>query len=142
MYYAFLNIFFSLSRADSSIEVWNLHHNAAIERVLPGRPNGSVEALAWCSDRLFSTGISARVVEYDLKTLTVKVCNSLLTYFYEEYAVPFKYYWSNCGYGTALFFLSVLDVSNCWPSMVSWSKSEEDMFGCKYLTPMILSHLL
>lgn len=60
----------ALSRADSSVEVWNLRNTAFLERVLPGR--GSVESLAWCGDRLFSTGLNARVVEHDLKTLTIK----------------------------------------------------------------------
>lgn len=41
-----------------------------------------------------------------------------------------------------LFFVSVLHVSNCWPCVVSWSKSEEDILSGKHLTPMIPSHLL
>ncbi|XP_034249817.1 U3 small nucleolar RNA-associated protein 4 homolog [Thrips palmi] len=62
----------ALSRADSSVEIWNLYHTAYLEQVIPGCPQGSVEALAWCKSRLFSTGIHARVVEHDLKTLQTK----------------------------------------------------------------------
>lgn len=62
----------ALSRADSSVEVWNIRNTAFLERTIPGRPQGSVEALAWCHNRLFSTGIHARVVEHNLKTLTAK----------------------------------------------------------------------
>lgn len=62
----------ALSRADSSVEIWKLHNIPYQELVIPGRPQGSVEALAWCDSRLFSTGIHARVIEHDLKTLKAK----------------------------------------------------------------------
>lgn len=67
------------------MEVWNLLKTSFLERVIPGYPQGSVEALAWCADRLFSTGINARVVEHNLKTLTEKVCTIYyLSFFLKE----------------------------------------------------------
>lgn len=60
-------------RSDCSVEVWNLAHTPHIERTIPGRVNSSVEALTWCGERLFSSGLQGAVTEYNLQTLSVKV---------------------------------------------------------------------
>lgn len=62
----------ALSRSDSSVEVWNLAHTPHIERTIPGRGNSSVEAVAWCGQRLFSAGLQGTVTEYNLQTLSNK----------------------------------------------------------------------
>jgi len=60
-------------RSDCSVEVWNLDHTPHIERTIPGRVNSSVEALTWCGERLFSSGLQGTVTEYNLQSLLVKV---------------------------------------------------------------------
>lgn len=40
--------------------------------VIPGTPSGSVEAMCWVDQRLFSTGLSGAVVDWDLHTLNPK----------------------------------------------------------------------
>ena len=62
-----------LYRSDCSVEIWNLNHTPHIERTIPGRVNSSVEALTWCGERLFSSGLQGAVTEYNLQTLSVKV---------------------------------------------------------------------
>ncbi|EFX86991.1 hypothetical protein DAPPUDRAFT_97204 [Daphnia pulex] len=62
----------ALSRSDNSIEIWNLEHSPHIEKLIPGSPEGSIEALVWSKGRLFSTGLHGFVVEYDLVALSPK----------------------------------------------------------------------
>jgi U3 small nucleolar RNA-associated protein 4 len=62
-----------MNRSDFSVEVWSLDHTPHIERTIPGRANSSVEALTWCGERLFSSGLQGAVTEYNLQTLSVKV---------------------------------------------------------------------
>lgn len=66
----------ALSRMDGSIEILG---NWYKEKVIPGDPDRSVEALAWVDNRLFSAGLSGEVIEYDLLKLAPKAkahCNA------------------------------------------------------------------
>ncbi|KAG8201749.1 hypothetical protein JTE90_012809 [Oedothorax gibbosus] len=62
----------AVSRADASIEIWDMKQNPYLEKVIPGASTASVESLAWCKGRLFSTGLHGYVTEYDLSTLLPK----------------------------------------------------------------------
>ncbi|XP_063237651.1 U3 small nucleolar RNA-associated protein 4 homolog isoform X1 [Bacillus rossius redtenbacheri] len=62
----------ALSRADSSVEVWDVAGAPHVQCVLPAGPSHSVEALAWCEGRLFSAGQLGLVREYDLRRLCAK----------------------------------------------------------------------
>ncbi|KAB0796828.1 hypothetical protein PPYR_10889 [Photinus pyralis] len=63
----------ALSRADGTIEIWNLNHVPCIERtIIATVDNLSIEALTWCGDSLFSVGLNGLLIEYDLLTLTKK----------------------------------------------------------------------
>lgn len=46
-------------------------------KVIPPQPGGSIEALAWCRNRLFSVGLTGLVIEYDLLNLRPKVSTSM-----------------------------------------------------------------
>lgn len=62
----------ALSRSDNSIEIWDMSYTPHIDRVIMGQPERSVESLLWCNGRLFSSGLTGMVVEYDLLTLVPK----------------------------------------------------------------------
>lgn len=51
-----------------------------IDRVILGQPERSVESLLWCNGRLFSSGLNAMIVEYDLMALLPKVKTYLYRY--------------------------------------------------------------
>ncbi|XP_078365837.1 U3 small nucleolar RNA-associated protein 4 homolog isoform X1 [Oculina patagonica] len=63
----------ALSRADSSIELWNFKENWYQETVIPGCNGTSVESLDWCRGRLFTGGLHAEITEWDLINLRPKV---------------------------------------------------------------------
>lgn len=50
----------ALSRGDGSIEIWTSSDGESIYKKVwvPGRADFSIEALAWCGDRLFSAGLT------------------------------------------------------------------------------------
>ncbi|GLG93835.1 U3 small nucleolar RNA-associated protein 4-like protein [Gryllus bimaculatus] len=62
----------ALSRGDNRIEVWDFKDVPHMECLLPNLKSNSVESLAWCDQRLFSTGLQGFVVEYNLLTLSIK----------------------------------------------------------------------
>ncbi|KAJ3664081.1 hypothetical protein Zmor_008279 [Zophobas morio] len=63
----------ALSRADASLEIWNLTQTPFIERTIASSTeNFSIEGLAWCDSRLFSVGLHGLLIEYDLYKLEVK----------------------------------------------------------------------
>lgn len=55
-------------RSDGSVEIWNLSNNPFIEKTLLSE-GATVEALCWCSNRLFSVGARGELIEYDLQKL-------------------------------------------------------------------------
>ncbi|XP_058956730.2 U3 small nucleolar RNA-associated protein 4 homolog [Pocillopora verrucosa] len=63
----------ALSRADSTIEIWNFKDNWYQETVIPGCKDTSVETLDWCKGRLFTGGLHAEITEWDLTSLLPKI---------------------------------------------------------------------
>lgn len=57
---------------DASIEIWDMRHAVHMEKAILGLRQNSVEALAWVGNRLFSTGHTGELIEWDMHTLTVK----------------------------------------------------------------------
>uniref|UniRef100_A0ABM5ETN1 U3 small nucleolar RNA-associated protein 4 homolog n=1 Tax=Pogona vitticeps TaxID=103695 RepID=A0ABM5ETN1_9SAUR len=63
----------AVGRLDGRLEVFALHANAFLEKVIPGHETQIPEALCWAGgDRLFGAGLSGDIVEYDLEKLRVK----------------------------------------------------------------------
>ncbi|KAG5315019.1 UTP4 protein, partial [Acromyrmex insinuator] len=62
----------ALARSNNSIEIWNVENAPFIECTIAGHAENSVESILWIDSRLFSTGLQGVVIEYDLKTLSVK----------------------------------------------------------------------
>ncbi|XP_049860370.1 U3 small nucleolar RNA-associated protein 4 homolog [Schistocerca gregaria] len=62
----------AVSRADSSLEIWDVSNAPHVERFIPGASDSSIEALSWCGTRLFSTGLQGVIVEYNLIKLSHK----------------------------------------------------------------------
>ncbi|KAL7733553.1 hypothetical protein ACLKA6_005022 [Drosophila palustris] len=59
----------ALSREDGSIELWDMRHAPYLNRVIQLTPETAVEDLAWSGQRLFSVGLSGKLIEWDLDTL-------------------------------------------------------------------------
>ncbi|CAH0547966.1 unnamed protein product [Brassicogethes aeneus] len=63
----------AVSRSDASLEIWDISHNAFIEKTIASTvENYSIEGLTWSDNRLFSVGLHGFLVEYDLYKLEVK----------------------------------------------------------------------
>ncbi|KAM9854320.1 U3 small nucleolar RNA-associated protein 4 homolog [Aulostomus maculatus] len=62
----------AVARADGALEVFNFADNYFQEKLIPGREGGSVEALCWVGQRLFSAGLNSEITEYDLENLRPK----------------------------------------------------------------------
>ncbi|XP_037071178.1 U3 small nucleolar RNA-associated protein 4 homolog [Pollicipes pollicipes] len=60
----------AISRSDNSVELWDvgcalaLRGAPVLQARLPAAPGASVEALAWCAGRLFSTGLHGHLLEH------------------------------------------------------------------------------
>ncbi|XP_071451575.1 U3 small nucleolar RNA-associated protein 4 homolog [Hetaerina americana] len=67
----------ALSRADNSVEVWDVLNTPHIELTIPGHPETSVESLVWCDGRLFGAGLQGLINEYDLIGLSIKSFTSV-----------------------------------------------------------------
>lgn len=63
----------ALSRADGSIEIWNIRDDWYQEIIIPGCNGTSVESLDWCKGRLFTAGLHAELTEWNLNSLCPKV---------------------------------------------------------------------
>lgn len=62
----------ALARDNNSIEIWNVENAPFVECTIAGHAENSVESILWIDSRLFSTGLQGAVIEYDLRTLSVK----------------------------------------------------------------------
>ncbi|XP_074029648.1 UTP4 small subunit processome component l(3)72Dn [Leptinotarsa decemlineata] len=63
----------AVSRSDASIEIWNLNNIWFLERTISSTAeNFSIEGLAWCGNKLFSTGLHGLLVEYNLYRLCLE----------------------------------------------------------------------
>ncbi|XP_034483003.1 U3 small nucleolar RNA-associated protein 4 homolog [Drosophila innubila] len=59
----------ALSREDGSIELWDMNYAPYLDRVIQLTSETAVEELAWASKRLFSVGLSGKLIEWDLESL-------------------------------------------------------------------------
>ncbi|KAG4075374.1 hypothetical protein HA402_003165 [Bradysia odoriphaga] len=59
----------AVSRDDASIEIWDMRSAVYMEKCVLGDPSWSVEDLGWLNNRLFSTGLTGELIEWNLKTL-------------------------------------------------------------------------
>lgn len=59
-------------RTDASIEIWNMLYAGYLESSILGQPQSSVEAMGWAGERLFSTGHTGELTEWNLRTLQVE----------------------------------------------------------------------
>ncbi|KAG1656152.1 U3 small nucleolar RNA-associated protein 4 [Nymphon striatum] len=63
----------AVSRSDNSIEIWDFNASPHKEgEITLDADEGSIEALVWCDNRLFSTGLQGFIAEYDLNSLAIK----------------------------------------------------------------------
>lgn len=54
-------------RDDATIEIWNIQHAPFLEQTIAGSSIASIEAIAWCDNRLFTTGLTGELIEWDLR---------------------------------------------------------------------------
>lgn len=54
----------AVSRGDGSIEIWRTNDSVCYFKDVwvPGRTDGSVEALVWCAGRLLSSGLTGNLL--------------------------------------------------------------------------------
>ncbi|XP_077300412.1 UTP4 small subunit processome component l(3)72Dn isoform X2 [Arctopsyche grandis] len=100
----------ALSRNNASIEIWNLRGVPILSRYIPGTPSGSIEAMCWVKDRLLSTGLSGAVVEWDLKTLSIK--SSLLVTGYAAWCIDVTKSARKIAVGTEQGYINIFSVDN------------------------------
>ncbi|XP_011497017.1 PREDICTED: cirhin [Ceratosolen solmsi marchali] len=62
----------ALARNDNSLEIWNISNAPFIELTFGGQTDHSIEAVLWIGSRLFSCGLSAMIIEYDLTAMNIK----------------------------------------------------------------------
>lgn len=62
------NKIYFICRDDASIEIWNIQHAPYLQLTIAGSAIASIEAISWCGNRLFSTGLTGELIEYDLRT--------------------------------------------------------------------------
>lgn len=65
-------------RDDATIEIWNIQYAPFLQQTIVGSTIVSIEAISWCGNRLFSTGLTGELIEWDLRTEQPK-CKLLLT---------------------------------------------------------------
>lgn len=101
---------FSLNfREDASIEIWNLQNAPYMQQTIVGSPDASVEAIAWAGNRLFSTGLTGELIEWDLQTLQSK--RKLLLTGNAAWCVDVNKQNTNIVIGTDSGYINVFDVS-------------------------------
>eukprot|EP00124_Ichthyophonus_hoferi_P004736 Ihof_evm1s562 gene=Ihof_evmTU1s562 len=61
-----------VSRSNADIELWNVSQTWTLQQRFVGGENASVEAVAWCGDRLFSAGLHGQITEWNLHSLQPK----------------------------------------------------------------------
>ncbi|KAH8416294.1 hypothetical protein KR222_003616 [Zaprionus bogoriensis] len=59
----------ALIRGDSAIELWDLAHAAYLDRVIHLPADLQLESLQWARKRLFSVGLTGKLIEWDLQAL-------------------------------------------------------------------------
>lgn len=54
-------------RDDATIEIWNIQAAPFLQQSILASTIVSIEAIAWCGNRLFSTGLTGELIEWDLR---------------------------------------------------------------------------
>lgn len=72
------HFFFLVNRDDATIEIWNIQYAPYLEQTISGSSIASIEAIGWCKNRLFTTGLTGELIEWDLRLQQPKR-NLLLT---------------------------------------------------------------
>lgn len=97
-------------REDASIEIWNIQHAPYLQQTIVGSPDASVEAIAWAGTRLFSTGLTGELIEWDLQLLEAK--RKLLLTGNAAWCLDVSKQNTNIVIGTDSGYINVFDVSN------------------------------
>lgn len=103
-------IFVLNSREDASIEMWNIENAPYLQQTIVGFADASVEAIVWAGNRLFSTGLTGELVEWDLEKLQVK--RKLLLTGNAAWCLDVNKAKTNIAIGTDSGYVNVYDVSN------------------------------
>lgn len=121
----------AIGRNEASIEIWDLNDAPLLLAYMPGVKNGSVEALAWCEDRLFSTGLGGSLVEWDLINLCVK--QSVLLTGYAAWCLDIDPSNTHVVIGTEQGYINKYSIEN---DQITYSmlfdKQEDRVMCCKY----------
>lgn len=56
-----------IHRDDATIEIWNIQAAPFLQQSILCSTIVSIEAIAWCGNRLFSTGLTDELIEWDLR---------------------------------------------------------------------------
>lgn len=119
-------------RENASIEIWNWQHAPYMQQSIPGSVDSSVEALGWVNNRLFSTGLTGELIEWDLTTLEAQ--RKLLLTGNAAWCLDVNKQNTNIAVGTESGFINIFDVSN--PNEVNYVKIFDKQDGrilcCKF----------
>lgn len=103
-----------------------------MQQCIPGSVDSSVEALGWVNNRLFSTGLTGELIEWDLTTLEEK--RKLLLTGNAAWCLDVNKQNTNIAIGTESGFINIFDVSN--PNEVNYvrifDKQEGRILCCKF----------
>lgn len=97
-------------RDDASIEIWNIQHAPYLQQTIVGSTIASIEAIAWCGNRLFSTGLTGELIEWDLRRHIAK--HKLLLTGNAAWCMDINRQNTHLIAGTDSGFLNVYDVSD------------------------------
>lgn len=127
-----MNNFVSVFREDASIEIWNVVHAPHLQQTIVGAPDASIEAIAWAGNRLFSTGLTGELVEWDLQLLQAK--RKLLLTGNAAWCLAVDRQNTNIAIGTESGYINLYDVST--PDEVNYIKVFDRQDGkilcCKF----------
>lgn len=96
-------------REDASIEIWNLEYAPYLKQTIVGTANASVESIGWVNNRLFSTGLTGELIEWDLEILQAK--RRLLLTGNAAWCLDINKQNSHLVVGTDSGYINVFDVS-------------------------------
>lgn len=118
-------------RTDASIEIWDMRYAGYLEKTILGLPQSSVEAIGWVGDRLFSTGHTGELTEWDLKTLSVK--QSVLLTGNAAWCLDVSRAHDHVAVGTEEGYLNIFHVDEYGLNYVKiFDKQEGRIMCCKY----------
>lgn len=98
---------------------------------IPGVENGSVEAIVWADDRLFSTGLGGSLVEWDLTKLCMK--KSVLLTGYAAWCLDVNPAKTIVAVGTEQGYINIYSIENndiVYKSL--FDKQEGRIMCCKF----------